>query len=169
MNLNLKVSTLWQWTHYRNGAVIDKWEHDNICAAEGLTKLLAYSLGGIIPTPWYFGFAKTNSHTPAETDNYVSVMSSSNYEFIAYKEATRPVFLPNTAVDKSVDNIGNEALITMDVGIQNIYGAMLVSDSTKDDNSAGPVLAFFGLFTTPKTNLEENDQLAVSLTVNLAN
>ena len=33
-------ASIWQWEHWRDGELIDKWAETNICTDEGLTSML---------------------------------------------------------------------------------------------------------------------------------
>ena len=166
----VKAGGFYEYELVRNGRIIDTWSHYNICTAEGLTHSLALSFAGETQHNWYVALANTDSHTPVDGDTYQTVMSSGNYEFVAYKETTREAWTPGTPSSKSVDNSASKAEFTIDTGgPYSVYGAMLVSLSTKNDATAGNYLYSFGLFSAAKTGLIEDDIVRVTITLSLTN
>lgn len=160
--------TRWSWEHIGlDGKVKDSWQHGNVCVDEGITKGLDILFGASSKLNWYIALIRTGSHTPIATDTYQSVMSEAYYEFISYSEASRPAWIPGTAANKSIDNTANKVQFTMGSGGPfNIYGAALVSNSVKNDASAGNFLFAFGLFPEPKLGYTTGEILQLDLTLN---
>ena len=158
-----KGGNRWQWELWRDGKLIKTWEHGNIYTAEGYEYFLDTGLvGGTQKTVWYIALMKTD-HTPAATDTYSNSMGTANYESIDYSESARPVWQGGTVSSQSVDNSANKASFTMGGTDTVIYGAMLVSYSTKGDSTeSGAVLLAIGLFETAMSGIQPGDVCKVT-------
>lgn len=143
-----------------------KWETSthNIITDEGLDHILDVVLHGTTPvSPWYCLIFETNT-TPLAAHTYASPGFT---ESTAYDEATRPEYEEAASSSQITTNSANKASFTINDS-KTIYGAALVSDSTKDDQAAGgAVLLASGLFSSSKV-VADGDVLELTYTISSA-
>lgn len=157
---NLKVGGVFEFRHIRDGVEIDRWESKNIVVTQGLNYLLNAGLHNAVASgSWYVGIFSGN-YTPISTDTAATIASNAT-ESTAYTEATRPLWNEDEASGGSITNSANKATFTINASAT-IYGAFLVSDSTKA-GAAGTLFAA-SRFAVPRTVAAE-DQLLVTYTV----
>ena len=125
--------------------LISKSGCDNIVTDEGLNHILNVELHGATPvSPWYCSIFESNS-TPLAAWTYDLYADSLVTEWILYNEATRVEYNEAESTAKSTTNSANKAVFTAITSAKTLYGAALVSVSTKSDHGAGFLLCA-GLF-----------------------
>lgn len=145
----------------------EKWE--NLVVNQGLNNLLGVHLHADTQiTTWYLALLKTGGGSIAASSTYQNFMGTSNQEVTAYDEAARQAFVEGAPSGQSLDNVGNEAVFTIDTNSTTVGGAALVSSSTKGDNGAGPFMYAGGAFTAGDKGLDDNDTLTVTATFTAA-
>ena len=136
------------------GKLISKTYAENIITDEGLNRILNVMLNGATQTAtWYCEIYETNTAGAANMTYDVPVYTIC----AAYAEAARPAYVEAASTAKSTTNSANKAVFTMNA-TKTIYGAALVSLSTKDDHTAGAnnVLLCAGLFATAQPVISGN-------------
>jgi hypothetical protein len=136
------------------GKLISKSECHNIITDEGLNRILNVVLHGTTQTsPWYCELFESDTTPDANTNYDVPVYTPCQ----AYDEATRPEYNEANSTAKSTTNSANKAVFTMNAS-KTIYGASLVSVSTKGDHTAGAnnVLLCAGKFGTAQPVISTN-------------
>lgn len=117
----------------RDGKVIDEWEDHNLVVDQGLNALLDIMFHGSTQVnPWYLGLFEGN-YTPVASVTAATIASAAT-ECTAYDESTRQEFNEAAASGKSTTNSANKATFTFNA-TKTIYGAFLISDSTKSGTS----------------------------------
>jgi hypothetical protein len=158
-----KVGGVFEFELVRDGKVIDKWQDHNLVVNEGLNDLLQVYLGnGTQKATWYVGLFEGN-YTPVATLTAATVASAAT-ECVAYDEATRPEWVEAAAASQQITNTASKATFTINA-TKTVYGAFLVSDSTKG-GTAG-VLFAASRFSTARA-LIDDDQLLVTYTIQAA-
>jgi len=142
-----------------------KWveESHNLVTNEGLNHLLDVLLHGTTPTdPWYCLLFNTDT-TILATHTYAvpGFTEDTNYD-----EATRPEYVEAAASSQQTTNSASRAVFTMSA-TTTIYGAALVSLSTKGDVAGGGVLFCAAQFTNEKI-VNDDDILELSYTITAA-
>lgn len=147
-----------------------KWEEafKNLVVNQGLNHILGVEFHGDTQvTAWFIALLKT-APSPTATSTYQNFMGTANQEVTAYDEATRQAFTEGAAASQSISNSGSPAVFTISANGTVIGGAALVSDSTKNHNSAGPFMYNAGAFTAGDKSLDDNDTLTVTVTLTAA-
>lgn len=163
----INLTAHWEWEQFRDGKLIDGWEYDNVCTAEGLNAMLDIMFHADTQiTAWYVEIFETNT-TPADGTTYaVPVYTPST----AYDEATRPAYTEAAASSKSITNSANKAVFTIN-DTKTIYGASLVGGgtaaTTKGDAVGGGTLFSGSKFAAAKAVVAA-DVLNVTITITLA-
>lgn len=118
----------------RDGKIIDEWDSENIVVTEGLNHLLSIELAGGSPqiTAWYLAPFEGN-YTPVATVTAATITSAST-ECTAYTQSTRQAWTAGAVSAGAVSNSGSPATFTFNAS-KTIYGAFLVSSSTKSSTS----------------------------------
>ena len=148
-------------THLRKGEVIDEWEDDNLVVNQGLNHILDVVFHGTTPvSPWYVGLFEGN-YTPVAGLTAATVASAAT-ECTAYDESVRQDYTEAAAASQSITNSASRATFTFNA-TKTIYGAFLISDSTKSGTS-GSLLAA-ARFSASKAVVDD-DQLLVTYTFN---
>lgn len=155
----LKVGGIFAIEHIRKGELIDREEQHNLVVNEGLDHVLntIFHSGTQIGT-WYLGLFEGN-YTPAANVTAATIASAAT-ETTAYDEATRPEYTEAAAASQSITNSANKATFTFNA-TKTIYGAFLVSNSTKGSTSG--TLFSAARFNTPK-QVVDDDQLLLTYT-----
>ncbi len=113
----------------RDGQVIDEFEDVNLVVNEGLDALLNIMFHGSTQvTTWYLGLFEGN-YTPVSTVTAATIASAST-ESTAYAATTRPTYDEAASSGQSVTNSASRADFVFNA-TKTIYGAFLISDSTK--------------------------------------
>lgn len=167
MQANVGVKTHWEWEHWRNGKLIDKWEHGNVCTDEGLNALLDIMFHGSTQiTAWYVLLFETDT-TPAAGTTYATPVFT---ESTAYAEATRPAYTEAAASSKVTTNAANKAVFTINA-TKTIYGAALVGGgtaaNTKGDTAGGGTMYCAAKFGASKSVVSA-DVLNVTIQITAA-
>jgi len=117
----------------RDGKVIDEFEDSNIVVNEGLNALLDIMFHGSTQiTTWYLGIFEAN-YTPVATVTAATIASAAT-ESTAYTSSTRPAYDEAAASSQSTTNSASRASFVFNA-TKTIYGAFLVSNSTKSGTS----------------------------------
>lgn len=145
----------------REGKVIDEWEDDNLVVDEGLNALLDIMFHGSTPvTTWYLGLFEGN-YTPVNGVTAATITAAST-ECTAYASATRPEYVEAAASAQSITNSASRASFVFNA-TKTIYGAFLVSNSTKSATSG--TLFSAARFATSKS-VVSSDELLLTYTFN---
>ena len=129
----LKVGGRYHGQIIRDGCVIDEWEDDNLVVNEGLNSLLNIMFAGSTQiTTWYLGLFEGN-YTPVAGVTAATIAANST-ECTAYTSATRPEYTEASASSQTITNSASRASFTFNA-TKTIYGAFLVSNSTKSGTS----------------------------------
>lgn len=142
-----------------------KWEEniDNLVVNVGLDYALDSGVGaGTQITSWFLGLTD-GTPTVAAADTMASHAGWA--EVVAYDEAARPASTFGAVSSQSIDNVGNEAVYTMNAS-STVGGAFLTSDNTKS-GTAGTLFSV-GAFTGGDRAVVDDDVLQVSYTLNAA-
>lgn len=158
---NLEVGGVFSLEHWRDGELIGVDETPNLVVNEGLNHILNVIFhGGTQVATWYLGLFEGN-YTPVATVTAATITSAAT-ESTAYDESTRQEYNEAAASGQSITNSANKATFTMNAN-KTIYGAFLVSSSTKSGTS-GTLMAA-ARFGTAKT-VADDDQLLLTYTFN---
>jgi hypothetical protein len=142
-----------------------RWEEKtkNLVVNEGLDHALGVLFNGDTPvSPWYVTLFESNT-TILATHTYAVPGFT---ECTAYDEATRPEYVEAAPSGQSLTNSANRAVFTISA-TKTIYGAALVSVSTKGDVAGGGVLWCAAQFTNAKI-CEDDDTIEVTYTLTSA-
>ena len=147
--------------HVRNGEVIDHWTSKNIVVNEGLNFILDHTFDETTAdlAPWYVGIFESNS-TPAATWT-AGQIGTEQTECTTYDEATRVAYVEGTATSQQITNSASKATFTINA-TKTIYGAFLVSDSTKSATSGTMFAA--SKFSAARS-VVATDQLLITYTI----
>jgi len=147
----------------RKGKVIDEFEFDNLVVDQGLNYALNASFGQTSAlTSWYIGLFEGN-YTPVAGVTAATIAGLAT-ETTAYTSGTRPAWTTVSATAKSLTNSASRASFTFNA-TKTIYGAFLVSSSTKSGTSG--TLFSAARFTTAKT-VDTDDELLVTYVLTAA-
>ena len=149
----LNIHSLWTTECYDKDGNL-KWvekDRPNIVTDEGINAMLNIMFhGDAAKNPWYVAIFESNS-TPATSDTYDlwadSLVTECN---AAYDEETRPVYVEAAATGKAITNSASKAVFTMNNN-KTIYGAALVSNSTKGGHVAGDFLFCVSTFAVARS------------------
>ena len=146
---------------------VEEW--GNIVVNQGLNHLLDVHFHAATQiTTWYLALLGSSAGSPTATSTYQNFLSSGNNEVVAYDEAARQAFVEGAPSGQSIDNVGNEAVFTISANGTTIGGVALVSDSTKNDNGAGPFMYSAGAFSAGDKTIDDDDTLTVTVTLTAA-
>jgi hypothetical protein len=141
----------------RDGKIIDEFDVPNLVVDQGLNHLLDVVFHGATQAgTWYLGLFEGN-YTPVAGLTAATIAGTAT-ETTAYDEATRPAFDEAAAAAKVTTNSASKATFTFNA-TKTIYGAFLVSDSTKGGTS-GTLMAA-AKFAAPKA-VVATDQLLLT-------
>lgn len=156
----LAVGGMFTFEQIRNGKVIDSWQEKNLVVNEGLNYLLSSSLAaGTVIDTWYIGLFEGN-FTPVSSLAAATIAATAT-ECMAYTETDRPEWIVASAEEQQITNTESRASFTVSA-TKTIYGAFLISDSTKG-GTAG-VLFAASRFASPRSVID-GDQLLITYTV----
>ena len=160
----IKIASRWRIEHWRGDSLLAERIEENLVPDEFINHVLDVALSaGTQVTSWYLALF-SDDHTPAASDTYATPGFT---EADGYDETTRPQWQEAGVSSKSITNSANKATFTMDGTDTTIYGAALLSDSTKDDQTAsgailGPVAQFSG---GAITGIADDDVIKVYMTI----
>lgn len=118
---------------HRGTEVVDEFEESNLVVNEGLNALLDIMFHGSTQiTTWYLGIFEGN-YTPLATVTAATIASAST-ECTAYANSTRPEYVEGSSSSQVITNSANRASFVFNA-TKTIYGAFLVSSSTKSGTS----------------------------------
>jgi hypothetical protein len=147
----------------RQGEVIDEFEDKNLVVNEGLNSLLNVMFNAATQiTAWYLGVFEGN-YTPVAGLTAATVTSAST-ECTAYASATRPAYDEAASSAQSTTNSASRASFVFNA-TKTIYGAFLVSNSTKSSTSG--TLFAAARFASAK-NVDSGDELLLTYTFGAA-
>jgi hypothetical protein len=138
------------------GNVVDAWVEKNLIPQVGLDFLIQAPFGDVSPQSDFYCFVFRNAYIPTSATTAADIPSNLG-EFVNYSEATRPLWNRGYDGAGTIDNSASRAQFTFTQD-QNIYGAGLVSSSTK--GGASGLLLSVVRFASPKT-------VSAGLTLNL--
>jgi hypothetical protein len=145
----------------RDGKVIDEFEDRNLVVNEGLNRLLNVMFNAATQTTvWYLGLFEGN-YTPTSGLTAATVASTAT-ECTAYAAATRPEYVEAASSAQSTTNSAARASFVFNA-TKNIYGAFLISDSTKSGTSG--ILFSAARFSALKA-VENSDEMLLTYTFN---
>jgi hypothetical protein len=125
----IAVSGRYDWTHLRDGQIIDEGFDENLVVNEGLNDVLSvYLVAGTQKPSWFLGVFEGN-YTPVATDT-AAVITANSTECVAYTASTRQAWTPGAVAAQAVDNSASRASFTFNA-TKTIYGAFLISYNTK--------------------------------------
>jgi hypothetical protein len=165
INSKVGIGTLWTTECYDKDGNLKWVEQDrpNVVTDEGINALLDIMFHGTSAKgTWYVAIFEADS-TPATGWAYDTFANSDTTECQAYDEATRPAFTEAAASAKSMTNTSNKAAFTIS-DTKTIYGAALVSNSTKGDHTAGDYLFCASRFGSSRAVVDD-DVLRVTVTI----
>lgn len=150
----------------RNGESLGVMQDHNLVVDEGLDHVLtALFTGAGQVSPWYVGLFENSGYTPASDDTAANINTRST-ETVSYDESTRQEYVEGSVSGQSISNSASKATFNMNNGsAKNIYGAFLVSNSTRAGTS-GTLLAS-SKFTSAR-NVANGDQLLITYTFTAA-
>jgi hypothetical protein len=147
----------------RDGKIIDEFDAGNLVVDQGLNHLLDVLLHGTTQVgTWYLGVFEGN-YTPV-AGLTAATLAAAATECTAYDEATRQAYVEAAAAAKVTTNSASKATFTFNA-TKTLYGAFIVSDSTKAGTS-GTLLAA-AKFAAPK-GVVATDQLLLTYTFTAA-
>jgi hypothetical protein len=164
-NGGLKLQGIFDIKCYREGNLL--WEETipNIVTNEGLTRTLNNMLntGTAIPT-WYCALLEGTS-TAYATANYDVPLIT---ECTSYDEATRVIYTGLYTSTQLITNAAAPAVFTISA-TKTIYGAAIVSTSTRGDHTAAPnnVLFSYAAFAASRA-VVDNDVINLTYGVTAA-
>lgn len=119
--------------HMRQGELIDSWDMPNLVVDQGLNAMLDIMFHGTTQiNPWYLGLFEGN-YTPVAGVTAANIATNST-ECTAYDETVRQEYVEAAAASKVTTNTASKATFTFNA-TKTIYGAFLISDSTKGGTS----------------------------------
>lgn len=158
-------------THYhvecRDKYGVLKWtdDFDNLVVTEGLNDSLTQHFKGVAYTAaWYVGLTD-GTPTFAAGDTMAGAHAGWT-EVVAYDEAVRQTLTLGAVAGGSVNNSGAPATFTISVDGTTIGGAFVVTSNVK--GGAGGTLYGGGAFTAGDKSLDDDDTLAVTITLTAA-
>jgi hypothetical protein len=143
---------------FRGGKLLWKEPIKNLVVNEGLQNAIDSSLlNGSQITAWYVGLLSNVTPLAAWT-----MTNAGGAEVTAYDEASRPVWTGVRSAELA-SNTASKSLFTIDTNDTDIYGAFLASNNTKG-GTTGTLFAA-GLFASPRTGLQDDDELYITYEV----
>lgn len=147
----------------RKGKVIDEFEDHNLVVNQGLNSLLNVNFNGATQiNTWYLGLFEGN-YTPVATVTAATIASAAT-ECTAYTASTRPEYVEAASTAQSTTNSASRASFVFNAS-KTIYGAFLISDSTKSGTSG--TLFSAARFAASKSVVTD-DELLLTYTFNVS-
>ena len=160
MKMAATVYAFWEWELWRSDVLLDQWAYCNKIVTQGLNAWLDIMFHGATQVGTWYILIFEDDYTPTSSDTY---QSPGFTECTAYDEATRPAFNEGAASNGTINNYSNPAVFSINA-TKTIYGAALVSDSTKGDSGAGPYMFSASNYGEGKP-VENGDTLKVKLAI----
>lgn len=155
----LLVGGVYRGQIIRDGKIIEEFEDPNLVVNEGLNSLLGVMFNAATQiTTWYLGIFEGN-YTPVAGVT-ASTIASASTESTAYTSATRPEYSEAAPSSQSITNSASRASFVFNA-TKTIYGAFLISNSTKSGTSG--TLFSAARFSSAK-NVESGDELLLTYT-----
>lgn len=158
----------WEWEHYRDGKLIDKWIEKNLCTDEGLEHILGVAFSDVTQVTTHYVLIYNTNTTPVAGMTYATPTFT---ESTHYDEANRPTWQEAGVSSKSITNSANKASFTCSTS-ETIYGAALVGGgsaaSTKGDDAGGGVLFNVSAFAGGSKSVVDDDVLKVTVTLTIS-
>lgn len=124
----------------RKGEIIDIWDLGNRVPTLALDYINDSSIGNQTAIAAWYIMLFSNAYTPQADDAYTHIGTRFTEVTTVYDEATRPVYTLNgVSAAGLISNSSSRATFTFNAP-GTINGACMVSNSTKGDNGAGPVM-----------------------------
>lgn len=143
----------------RNGEVIEEFSDSNLVVNQGLNSILGVMFNGATQlTTWYLGIFEGN-YTPVASVT-ASTIASAATESTAYTASTRPEYVEAAPSGQAITNSANRSSFVFNA-TKTIYGAFLISDSTKSGTSG--TLFSAARFSSAKS-VESGDELLLTYT-----
>jgi hypothetical protein len=162
-SMKLLVGGTFHVEHVRDGEVIDQFDSKNIIVNEGLNHILDVVFGNATQVAtWYVAIFESDT-TPASTTTYATPVYT---ESTAYDEGTRPAYTEAAASSQQITNSASKATFTIN-DTKTIYGASLVSLSTKGDTAGGGTLMAASKFSASRS-VVATDSLLITYTISAA-
>jgi hypothetical protein len=159
------ISSNWEWEHWRDGVKIDEWVDHNICVNEGLDHVLGVAFSQVTQITQWFVLLYNTDTTPAAGMTYASPLFT---ESTHYTEANRPQWQEGGVSSRVITNSANKASFTMSTA-ETIYGAGIVSVTTKGDKAGGGVLFNVADFSGGSKTVASSDVLKVTIQLTISN
>jgi hypothetical protein len=159
------MRSLWTTECYDKDGNLKWIEEDrpNVVTDEGINAMLDIMFHNATQkATWYVTIFDDNV-TPLVSWTYDLFADSQANECEAYDELTRPEYVEAAASGKSITNSANKATFTMN-DTKTIYGAALVSNSTKSNHAAGDWLFCVSTFASARAVVDD-DVLKVTVTI----
>jgi hypothetical protein len=162
-SMKLLVGGVFDVEHVRDGEVIDQWQSKNLIVNQGLNHILDVVFGNSTQVAtWYVALFNTDS-TPASTWTYATPVYTESTD---YTEGTRPAYVEAAAASQQITNSASKATFTMNT-TTTIYGASLVSLSTKGDTAGGGTMMAASKFAASRA-VVNTDSLLITYTISAA-
>ena len=117
----------------RDGRILDEWTDPNLVVNEGLDALINIMFDAATQiTAWYLGLFEGN-YTPVAGVTAATIVSAAT-ETTAYASSTRPAYTAVASSGQMETNAASRASFVFSAS-KTIYGAFLVSNSTKSSGS----------------------------------
>lgn len=160
-NHKIVVGGVYHGVIKRGDKIIDEWEDHNLVVNQGLNSLLNVMFNGATQIgTWYVGIFEGN-YTPVSSVTAATIASAAT-ETTAYTAATRPEYVEAASSAQSTTNSASRASFVFNAS-KTIYGAFLISDSTKSGTSG--TLFSAARFGTSKSVVTD-DELLLTYTFN---
>jgi hypothetical protein len=160
--------SIWDWEHWRDGEIIDKWRERNICTDEGLESILGQAFSDVTQITTHYVLIYNTNTTPLAGMTYASPQFT---ETTHYTEGVRQTWQEAGVSAKSITNSANKASFTMNTA-ETIYGGALVgggtTPDTKDDQAGGGVLFNVSAFSGGSKAVVNTDVLKVTITLTIS-
>jgi hypothetical protein len=142
------------------------WTRDtNMVVTEGKNHILDVVLHGTTQkSTWYVAPIGANV-TVLTTWTGATFYSAASEATFNYSESTRPAYVEIAASSGSTDNTASPAVFTAGADTQVLYGAGLLSTSTKADTSGSQVLLAASKYSTARTLAATSDTIGVKWVV----
>ena len=149
---------------FREGALVDEWDCENLIVNEGLIAMLNVMFSGVsVISNWYIGVFQ-NNYTPVNTDTASSIVGNAG-EVTVYSGGARPAFTPAAASGSpTLSNSAAKATFAF-TGSATLLGAFLISSATPGSNSG--TLYSAALFGSSKA-VGNTDQLTLTYQTSLS-
>ena len=160
--------SIWEWEHWRDGKLIDRWIQKNLCTNEGLEHILGVAFSDVTQVTTHYILIYNTNTTPVAGMTYASPQFT---ESTHYSEGNRPTWQEAGVSSKSITNSANKASFTCSTS-ETIYGAALVGGGsaadTKGDKAGGGVLYNVSAFAGGSKSVVNTDVLKVTVTLTIS-